>query len=116
MSTTLRITTALRRLGELELERGPLASALSPLEKQGEIQRLRGLLPVSILEHHDRLLQRGHLSIAVVRHGACPVCRERLPRTRLARRQTHPDLDVCDHCGVFLVLPTPVGAEPDHSS
>lgn len=105
MRTTIRITTALRRLDALELERGPLATALTPQEKQGEIQRLRGLLPGSILEHHDRLLQRGLLSIAVVRHDACPACHERLPRARLTRMRSQTDLDVCDHCGVFLVLP-----------
>jgi predicted nucleic acid-binding Zn-ribbon protein len=40
-----------------------------------------------------------------VRHDACPACHERLPRARLTRMQSHTDLDVCDHCGVFLVLP-----------
>lgn len=101
MTSITRLGISLRRLGELELDRGPLAGALTEWEKQREIQRLRGLIPAVILDRHDSLLERGRPSVAVVCHGACPVCQERPPRGR--RPLVEDGLDVCGNCGVFLV-------------
>lgn len=101
MTSITRLGISLRRLGELELDRGPLAGALTEWEKQREIQRLRGLIPAVILDRHDSLLERGRPSVAVVCHGACPVCQERLPRGQ--RPLMGDGLDICGHCGVFLV-------------
>lgn len=111
MPTPAKITLSLRRLYALESEKGQLAGALTAFEKRIEKARLRSILPASILAHHDRMMQRGKPSIAPVKNGICSACHLSLPSGHLARLQSTQDLEVCDHCGTFLYLPTaPVAA------
>lgn len=106
------ITASLWRLQSLERGTGPLSGALSPLERKFEIERLRRILPASILGHHDRMLQRGKASIAAVRDGVCSACHLRLPKGHLARLRSARDLEVCDNCGTFICLPAEFGEQP----
>ncbi len=106
--TPAKITESLKRLNALEFSTGKLAAALTEGEKQFEITRLRGILPASILAHHDRMLQRGRRSIAAVLHGVCSACHLRLPGGHAVRLRDGSDLDVCDHCGTFIYLEAPV--------
>jgi predicted nucleic acid-binding Zn-ribbon protein len=105
MPTPAKITASLRRLCLLESGQGPLCRALTEWERKFEIARLRGILPAAILAHHDRMLHRTNTSIAAVRNGICSSCGQRLPAEHAARLQSSQDLEVCDHCGLFLYIP-----------
>lgn len=106
MPTPAKITNSLRRLSVLESGKGRLVGALTVHEIQIDIARLRSILPASILAHHDRMMQRGKTSIAPVKNGVCSACHLSLPGGHLARLQSSQDLEVCDHCGTFLYLPS----------
>lgn len=110
MATPARVTDSLKRLCELERGKGTLAVSLSESEKRHEINRLRAILPVFILGHHDRKLQMGKPSIVPVINGVCSACHLRLPIGHAARLQSSQDLEVCDNCGTFIFLEA--GAEP----
>ncbi len=102
MPTPAHITNSIKRLCDLELGSGTLASALSNLEKHLEISRLRSIIPAAILGHHDRMLQRGKRSTVPVVNGVCSACHLRLPFGHVARLQSSQDLEVCDNCGTFI--------------
>jgi len=102
MTTPAHITNSLKRLSDLEFGSGTLASALSDAEKRHEINRLRSVIPASILGHHDRMLQRGKQSIVPVLDGICSSCHLRLPIGHIAHLKSSQDLEVCDNCGAFI--------------
>ena|SRR5579862_9425204 len=102
MPSLANIRDSIRRLCDLESNRGPLASVLSNLERRFEIGRLRSIVPPSLLAHHDRVMQTGRPSIVSVSYGLCSACGEPLPAARFARLRNSPDLEVCDKCGTFL--------------
>ena len=102
MTTPAHITNSLKRLCDLERDRGTLAPSES--EKLLEIARLRSIIPASILGHHDRMLQRGKRSTVPVVNGVCSACHLRLPIGHAAHLQSSQDLEVCDNCGAFIYL------------
>ncbi len=104
MATPARVTDSLKRLCDLEREKGPLSTALTGLEKQHEINRLRSIIPAFILGHHDRRIQMGKASIVAVVNGICSACHLSLPSGHVARLQSSQDLEVCDNCGTFIYL------------
>ena len=104
MATPAHITNSLKRLCELELDIGYLASGLGKSKKHVEIARLRSIIPASILGHHDRLIQRGKRSVVPVVNGVCSACHLRLPIGHAANLQSSQDLEVCDNCGAFIYL------------
>ncbi|MDR3401167.1 MAG: hypothetical protein P4L99_01615 [Chthoniobacter sp.] len=106
MNQAQNIIPRLRQLSQLEralrLRHG---SAKTDPSIAAEIESLRDLLPTSILAHHDSLKARGKRSIASVSRGICGACHLALPRGRVADLRPEPaDLNVCDHCGVFIYL------------
>lgn len=104
MATPARVTDSLKRLCDLERGKGPLSTALTRLEKQHEINRLRSIIPAFILGHHDRKIQMGKASIVAVVNGICSACHLSLPSGHAARLQSSQDLEVCDNCGTFIYL------------
>lgn len=104
MATPAHVTASLKRLCDLEMGRGPLATSLSEYEKLCEINRLRSILPAFILGHHDRKIQMRKASIVSVVNGICSACHLRLPTGHAARLQSSQDLEVCDNCGTFIFL------------
>ena len=106
MNQAQNIIPRLRRLAELEattrqLRKDPAAIA----SLTAEIESLRAILPTSILNHHDARRARGKVSVAPVRRGICGACHIAIPRGRLAElRRVADELNVCDHCGVFIYL------------
>lgn len=103
MQQTQHSIRALIRLNQLE---GPDQEAWALQLTKAEFQRAREQarkgVPTYVLGHHDRLIARNKRSVAVVRHGVCSACHMKLPSGH-RRRSRAKDLDVCDHCGVFLV-------------
>lgn len=94
----------LRQLCRLELETSPFRVALTERERQHGIQILRQRLPVSVLGHHDRMLQRGSTSIVVAEEGRCTACGQALSAGSLERMHQGCALELCDSCGSFLYL------------
>lgn len=104
MNLVESIISSLHRLNELQVEpKAAWAGHLSPGERAHEIERLRALLPATVLGHHDRMVARGKRSLAMVSGGVCGACRLQLPVGHRIGRSN--DLDVCDNCGVFLEWP-----------
>ena len=97
----------LRQLCRLELQASPFRGALTERERQHGIQMLRQRLPVSVLGHHDRMLQRGVKSIVVAEEGRCTACGQALSAELLARMHEGCELELCDRCGSFLYLDSP---------
>jgi predicted nucleic acid-binding Zn-ribbon protein len=114
MNEAQHIVPRLKRLIELE-------KALSGQKKHGasgdplrtEINSIRDLLPTAILRHHDSRTLRGKKSLAPVTGGVCGACHLAIPSGRLADlRKIHNDLNVCDHCNVFIYLEEEGGSLP----
>jgi len=62
-----------------------------------------------LLGHHDRMIARGRPSLTLVRNGVRGACHLHLPRGHhRAMSGLQRDLDLCDHCGVFLEWSTDV--------
>jgi predicted nucleic acid-binding Zn-ribbon protein len=106
MNQAQNIMPRLRKLAQLEKAQRQLNDrSTARRSTTAEIESLRDLLPTSILAHHDGFKLRGKPSVAPVSRGICGACHLALPRGRVADLQRGPDdLNVCDHCGVFIYL------------
>src|SRR5882724_4029906 len=106
MNQAQNIVPRLRRLAELEAaQRQIKKDHATSASLAAEIESLRAILPTSILNHHDARRARGKVSVAPVTRGICRACHLAIPRGRLAElRRVADELNVCDHCGVFIYL------------
>jgi predicted nucleic acid-binding Zn-ribbon protein len=108
MNQALNIIPRLRRLAELEAANRGIRikrDRASSASLAAEIESVRATLPTSILNHHDARRARGKVSVAPVTRGICRACHIAIPRSRLAElRRVVDELNVCDHCGVFIYL------------
>lgn len=106
MNEAQHIVPRLKRLIELEkVLSGQTKHSASDAPLQAEISSIRALLPTAILRHHDSRTLRGKKSLAPVTGGVCGACHLAIPIGRLADlRKIHNDLNVCDHCNVFIYL------------
>lgn len=102
MTTSQHVARRLRTLCRLEREPESFRRTLTAGERRQTIGILRRLLPLAVLGHHDRLLQRGRASIAAVTAPVCPACHLKLNRGQWQRLRRARDLELCDHCGIFL--------------
>jgi C4-type zinc ribbon domain len=77
------------------------------------IAELRAAIPEPILGHYDRLRARDKKGVAVVRNQVCSGCHMRLPIGVITTLMQDRDIQLCDSCGRYLYLETPVApAEP----
>ena len=97
----------LRQLCSLELSSSPFHGVLTERERQHGVQMLRQRLPISVLGHHDRMLQRGVKSIVVAEEGRCTACGQALSAEAHMRMHQGCELELCDRCGSFLYLDSP---------
>jgi predicted nucleic acid-binding Zn-ribbon protein len=106
MNQAQNIIPRLRRLAELEAAKRQIKKDhATTASLAAEIESLRAILPTSILNHHDARRARGKVSVAPVTRGICRACHIAVPRGRLAElRRVADELNVCDHCGVFIYL------------
>ena len=107
MNQAANIMQSLRDLARLGEDLRKLAEGTPEYEEhEKKIARVREPLPTSILVHYDKRLAQGKLGVAPVHRGICGACYLTLPSGRLADLRREPrDLNVCDHCGVFIYLP-----------
>lgn len=106
MNQADNIIPTLRQLAALRVDMRGLA-VKSPHRAQliRQIDSLRAVLPTVILGHHDRLRERGKMTVAAVSNGVCGACHLVLPRSRvLDLHRPGNALNVCDNCGVFIYL------------
>ena len=77
--------------------------------KDADVQRteLRSRVPQPILAHYDRLVARGKKGVALVRNQVCTGCHMRLPIGTINTLMQGQDIQLCDTCGRYLVLPEP---------
>ncbi len=101
------IARQLRQLCRLELGSSPIRDALTDRERQHAVHLIRQSLPVSVLSHHDRMLQRGLRSIVVAEEGRCTACGQALTADSLTRMHQGCELELCERCGAFLFLDSP---------
>jgi hypothetical protein len=84
-----------------ELEFGDLSNA----DTEAGIAKLRQKIPLPILEHYDRLADRGKKGAAAVRHQVCTGCHMRVPMGDILTLLHDTDIQMCDTCGRYLYLP-----------
>lgn len=116
MNQVQHILPHLKRLIELEEARSFRdKDSASHASLSAEIALVRATLPTAILRHHDSRMLRGKKSLAPVTGGVCGACHLAIPRGRLGDlRKIREDLNVCDHCGVFIYFAEgPPSASPD---
>ena|SRR5438105_14799486 len=78
---------------------------------QPAVAELRGVIPVQILAHYDRLAVRGKKGVAVIRNQVCSGCHMKLPIGTLNVLMHGTDVRLCDTCGRYLYLPDPAESE-----
>jgi predicted nucleic acid-binding Zn-ribbon protein len=82
--------------------------ALQALEvnhgKGSEKDVVRKNIPQNVLDHYDRLRQRGKKGIAWVRNGVCGQCHMRVAHGLLADLRRADQLYRCENCGTYLSL------------
>ncbi|MBI5690444.1 MAG: hypothetical protein HZC55_10145 [Verrucomicrobia bacterium] len=87
----------------------------SPLRRSVLLQ-LTKTIPPPVLAHYLRLVEHGHVGVAVVRHGVCSGCHLRLPSGQTAVLVKSDELHLCENCGSYLLLPpeedVPVARRP----
>jgi predicted nucleic acid-binding Zn-ribbon protein len=72
------------------------------LKFEAQANAVRELLPVVILDYHDRMRQRGYPSVAPVVGSKCQICGLELPAASLAELQVPRRFVVCSGCGVLV--------------
>ena len=84
-----------------------LALQSTPRTAEQEIQMcaLRDKVPLQVLGHFNRLIERGQTGVALVRHGVCTGCHLRVSSGTVASLVNPKDLYLCDNCGRYLLLP-----------
>jgi predicted nucleic acid-binding Zn-ribbon protein len=96
MNLALRNLLALQAL---EFEESPKKRA------EPQIAELRAQIPPQVLAHYDRLRERGKKGIAMIHNQVCTGCHMRLPIGLINNLMHGQDVELCDSCGRYLVLP-----------
>ena len=71
---------------------------------QTRIAHLRGILPVALLSHHDRLAHQKRPSVVRISTQSCGGCHLRLPAGMLQELRLAGHYVLCPQCGVFVTL------------
>ena len=66
---------------------------------------LRGKLPVTIVDHYDRLRVREKKGVAIVRNQVCTGCHMHVPIGQINVLMRGEDIQLCESCGRYLYLP-----------
>lgn len=97
MNETLEILNSLIQLDKLDK---------SPERKnmEGQAEALRRRLPQPVLAYYDRCRARGRKPVAVmIGDGVCRGCHMRVSRGLLSALQRGDEIQVCEHCGAYLL-------------
>jgi predicted nucleic acid-binding Zn-ribbon protein len=72
--------------------------------ESGSVEELRSTIPPQVLQHCDRLRERGKKAVASVRHGVCGQCHMQVAVGLLAQLRRGDNLYRCENCGAYLNL------------
>ena len=76
---------------------------------EAQIGDLRKIVPQPFLGHYDRLRVREKKGVALIRNDVCTGCHMKQPIGKIMIVMKDEDIQICDSCGRYLVLPP---AEP----
>ncbi|MFO1497727.1 MAG: hypothetical protein U1G07_04925 [Verrucomicrobiota bacterium] len=79
------------------------------------VEELRKKIPPQVLQHADRLHERGKRRVAFVRNGVCAQCHMKVAVGLLASLRRQDNLYRCENCGCYLYLmeePAPMEMPP----
>jgi predicted nucleic acid-binding Zn-ribbon protein len=65
---------------------------------------LRAKIPKLILDHYDRMGDRGKKGVALVRHQTCSACHMGVPLGQMLNLRKAADVCLCGSCGRYLYL------------
>jgi len=82
-----------------------------PEDPESELERLRAMLPASILGHYDYRRRRGQRSLAAVINGACGHCQTAVPKALMLQLQQSGALGMCPECSGYLFVEEPAARE-----
>lgn len=71
---------------------------------EARISTLRAEIPPPVLDHYDRLMDRGKKGVALARHGVCCECHIKICSGTWVALAHAGDICVCDSCGRYLCL------------
>jgi len=71
---------------------------------QSRMTHLRGVLPVALLSHHDRLAHQKRPSVVRISTQSCGGCHLRLPAGMLQELKRAGHYVLCPQCGIFVTL------------
>jgi predicted nucleic acid-binding Zn-ribbon protein len=94
-------------LQQLALQRTPRTAA-----QDTRMCELRDKIPLEVLGHFNRMIERGQKGVALVRHGVCSECHLRVSSGTVASLVQPKDIYICDNCGRYLLLPLEEIAPP----
>lgn len=84
-----------------ELQGLEFADTILP-ETEKRITRLRKKIPKPILDHYDRLSDRGKQGVALLHNQTCTGCHLRVPLATFLDAKQGDEPQMCGNCGRFL--------------
>jgi predicted nucleic acid-binding Zn-ribbon protein len=72
---------------------------------EDRIAKLRAKIPKPILDHYDRLGDRGKKGVAMLRNQTCTGCHIGVPVSVVMNLKHADDVCMCENCGRYLYLP-----------
>lgn len=72
---------------------------------EDRIAKLRAKIPKPILDHYDRLGDRGKKGVAPLRNQICTGCHIGVPVAVVMNLKHAEDVCMCENCGRYLYLP-----------
>ena len=77
---------------------------LEPVDSEPEVERLRALLPTSILGHYDDQRWRHQRGLTAVMNGECGHCQSRVPNALMLQMRWRGALGMCPECSGYLFV------------
>jgi predicted nucleic acid-binding Zn-ribbon protein len=87
-----------------------------PVDSESGLERLRAMLPASILGHYDYRRRRSQRGLTAVINGACGHCQTAVPKGLILQLQQSGALGMCPECSGYLFFEEPSLGELDVSA
>jgi predicted nucleic acid-binding Zn-ribbon protein len=83
-------------------------------DSEEHVTRLRAKIPKPILDHYDRLGDKGKKGVALLQHQTCAGCHMSVPLGTVLEIKRGQDIRCCENCGRYLLLreAEPIVASP----
>jgi predicted nucleic acid-binding Zn-ribbon protein len=84
-------------------ERGVTRRKPSP-RTTARVEEIRKRIPKLVLEHFDRIMQRGRKPIAPVEYAICTACNLQISKSHALAVHRSGEIGICDNCGAFIYV------------